>query len=100
MSKQYSAWFEDERETPMRVNMPMTLSFQGKKIAGSGKDKIGTFTIDGTVEDSSITFLKRYTTHEVNYKGTVSSLNPFKASGSWYFARAPYVNGQWGISED
>ena len=101
MSEQYIAWFEDERERPMRVEMSLTLSFQGRKLTGSGQDKYGTFTIDnGALEEWSISFIKRYPTHDVIYEGTASSLFPFKASGMWRLLSASYVGGRWGIGED
>ena len=78
--------------------MSMKLSFEGNSVAGSGKDKYGEFSIEeGAVENGSITFVKRYRTHDVNYEGRVSSLTPFKATGTW---KVGSVEGRWGIAED
>ena len=50
--------------------MELLLTQRGESVSGAGQDDIGNFTVQGTgAEDGAVRWLKRYSTHAVDYDG-------------------------------
>jgi hypothetical protein len=61
-----------DRRLPGKHQMEMVLSFSAGKLTGTGRDRVGPFTFDGTydVADGKCAWLKQYVgAHAINYRG-------------------------------
>jgi hypothetical protein len=61
-----------DRRIPGRHSMELTLTFSVGTMTGDGRDRVGTFTIDGKYEvaDGKCEFVKRYVkAHAIDYRG-------------------------------
>lgn len=61
-----------DRRIPGRHSMELTLTFSAGTMTGDGRDRVGTFTIDGKYEvaDGKCEFVKRYLkAHAIDYRG-------------------------------
>jgi len=70
-SGRWVGFFTDKR-VPGKHDMDLTLAFSQGKMTGTGRDRVGTFTIDGTYQlgDGVCEFMKQYVgQHGVNYHG-------------------------------
>lgn len=70
-SGKWAGFFTDKR-LPGKHRMEMILTFAGGRVTGSGRDRVGKFTIDGTYQltDGLCAWVKQYTgRHAVGYRG-------------------------------
>jgi len=70
-SGRWTGFFTDKR-LPGKQDMELMLEFELGRMTGTGRDRVGTFTINGTyqVTDGLCEFLKQYPgSHAVNYHG-------------------------------
>ena len=61
-----------DRRLPGKHQMEMALTFAAGKMTGSGRDRVGPFTFDGTynVIDGKCEWVKAYVgSHSINYRG-------------------------------
>lgn len=67
----WEGYFLDRRVTSAKGRMELDLTFRDGRIAGSGRDGIGPFTIAGRydVSDGVCTWTKWYRSHPVRYRG-------------------------------
>ncbi|KAJ8027462.1 hypothetical protein HOLleu_32611 [Holothuria leucospilota] len=97
----YNAWFYDPRFCKS-YDMSMTLFFHSTEFCGMGKDEIGLFVVKNGLmnqQNRNISFLKKYQTHTVKYKGVLQSWKtPLKAEGTWQLSNYPTVTGKWGMA--
>lgn len=97
----YNAWFYDPRSSKS-YDMSMTLFFHNTEFCGMGIDEIGLFVVKNGVMNQQvqhISFLKKYHTSTVIYKGVIQSWKtPLKAEGRWQLSNYPTVTGTWGMT--
>eukprot|EP00178_Gracilaria_changii_P019485 TRINITY_DN56469_c0_g1_i1.p2 TRINITY_DN56469_c0_g1~~TRINITY_DN56469_c0_g1_i1.p2 ORF type:complete len:209 (-),score=24.01 TRINITY_DN56469_c0_g1_i1:44-637(-) len=67
----WTGWYEQGGNKNDVSFENMTLTFDGK-LAGSGSDGVGAFTIEGHLQGNMVMFEKKYGGHSVTYKGTLS----------------------------
>jgi hypothetical protein len=57
---------------------------EGSAVRGAGRDEVGTFTLEGTLEGSAFRATKTYVTHTVDYTGTLATRGASAViAGAW-----------------
>jgi hypothetical protein len=69
-SGKWTGFFTDKR-LPGKHAMELLLSFAGGTMTGTGRDRVGHFTIAGTyqISDGLCEFVKQYRGHAIHYHG-------------------------------
>jgi hypothetical protein len=67
-----SAWKGVWKGAQQSGEMRCTLTFHPSgRVQGAGADRLGAYRIDGKLDGRTITFIKRYAQHFVDYAGTL-----------------------------